>query len=218
VLAGLHSGLGKGEDYLAILLTAPGDADADTWNAGASASWHRFTTYFRRAWGGTYGSIEFWRVAELQQRGLVHFHVVVRGVRFVPITNRTGTGLRDIAVAAGFGPFVGVRRPRDYPGGVKSLGFYFGKYLLKAYTGAIGITKLVTFSHGWRVTWEDRKRHGPSEWAYVPRSVAFVDYFGVLGDDRCSVRPRQDEDFFAWWRHSWQSHRERWAPTIDMGL
>ena len=56
-----------------------------------------------------------------------------------------------MALAAGFGGFVGLRRPRDYPGGVRSLGYYFGKYLLKDYGRTMGgVVKLVTSSVAWK--------------------------------------------------------------------
>lgn len=218
VLAGLHSGLGREGDYLALLLTAPGAVDADEFNAQASAAWHRFTTYLRREWAVTYPTLEFWRVAELQQRGHVHFHVVVRGARFLPLTNATGTGLRDLAVKAGFGPFVGIRRPRDYPGGVRSLGFYFGKYLLKRYATGSGVTKLVTFSQGWRVTWITRpKREGQSLWVVLPRRRPWDAL--VLYD----IRPdggalRVVDPVPRWWRQAWQWRRARQAPTVGAGL
>lgn len=220
VLAGLHSGLDRQGDYLALLLTAPGDVDAERFNAGASDAWHRFTTYLRRAWGRQYPGLEFWRVAELQQRGHVHFHVVLRGARFLPITNKTGTGLRDLAVQAGFGPFVGVRRPRDYPGGVRSLGFYFGKYLLKSYASLRGgVAKLVTFSQGWRVSWvKPPKREGPSPWVVLPRR----DRWAALGYELSNRRRGSSvvtREWFAWWgREPWQWTRERHAKPLDMGL
>lgn len=222
VLAGLHSGLGRdGHDYLAILLTAPGGVDADTFNADVSAKWNRFTTYLRRAWGRTYPDLQFWRVAELQARGHVHFHVVVRGARFLPVTNASGTGLRDLAVQAGFGTWVGVRRPRDYPGGVRSLGHYFGKYLLKGYSRSIGVSKLVTFSQGWRVGWVTRKREGESEWVYVgARRAPWLPAIGYVEhpDRTPPKRPGRPPDYPSWWREPWQWQHARFEKPIAMGL
>ncbi|MCX5082741.1 replication initiator [Streptomyces sp. NBC_00401] len=58
------------------------------WNAHAGALWARFTTYLRRALAKHLGMtqkaltaalrVSFAKVAEYQQRGLVHFHAVVR--------------------------------------------------------------------------------------------------------------------------------------------
>jgi len=162
VLAGLHAGLrgAAPEDFLAILLTAPGDVDAETFNRDASKRWNHFVTLLRREFPGA--KLDFWRVAELQERGHVHFHVVLRGLRFLPVER-----FRAIAVRSGFGRFVGVKRPRDYPGGVHSLGSYFGKYLLKGYQGRIGVTKLATFSRGWRLAWEDRRKASTGEWVFA---------------------------------------------------
>lgn len=215
VLAGLHSGLGdRSADYLAILLTAPGEADPEDFNDRASALWHRFTTYLRRAWGDRFAELEFWRVAELQARGHVHFHVVIRGAAYLPITNASGTGLRDLAVKAGFGPWVGVRRPRDYPGGVRSLGHYFGKYLLKTYLRRGAVAKLVTFSQGWRTAWvRPPKREGASPWAVLPKR----DPWGALAYFTPPAReapPRAAAP--SWWRQAWQWARAREARPIDM--
>jgi len=217
VLAGLHSGLGdESADFLALLLTAPGGVPAWVFNPTASACWNRFTTYLRRAWGKTYPDLQYWRVAELQERGHVHFHVVLRGARYLPISNASGTGLRDLAVRAGFGTWVGIRRPRDYPGGVRSVGSYFGKYLLKAYTAAAGVRKVVTFSQGWRQSWITRKREGVSEWLFVGSAGASWDRLGQVVEPgrRRIERPRV---FFApWWRASWQASKARWAETVGL--
>ena len=58
------------------------------WNAHAGALWARFTTYLRRALADHLGMtqkalnaalrVSFAKVAEYQQRGLVHFHAVIR--------------------------------------------------------------------------------------------------------------------------------------------
>ncbi|MFE7113966.1 replication initiator [Streptomyces sp. NPDC057654] len=63
-------------------------AGAVLWNAHAGALWARFTTYLRRELAAQLGvtqkvlndavRLSFAKVAEYQQRGLVHFHAVVR--------------------------------------------------------------------------------------------------------------------------------------------
>ena len=73
-----------------------------------------------------------------------------------------------MALAAGFGGFVGLRRPRDYPGGVRSLGYYFGKYLLKDYGRTMGgVVKLVTSSVAWKVGWVRHVRDSLWHWVYA---------------------------------------------------
>ena len=205
VLAGLHSGLGGSEwEYLAVLLTAPADVTPD-WNSGVSARWNHFVTILRRAYPGA--RLEFWRVAELQERGLVHFHFILRGLRFLPAAR-----LRRLAVQAGFGSFVGVRRPRDYPGGVRSAGYYFGKYLLKAYSANVGVTKLVTCSYGWRVTWVKPERKTRGGWLFAGPLDAGYRLLGyVLPPSRPEARlvPRP-----SWWRRSWQFARLHEAESV----
>ncbi|MFF7650429.1 replication initiator [Streptomyces sp. NPDC007983] len=63
-------------------------AGAVLWNAHAGALWARFTTYLRRELAAHLGitqkalkaavRVSFAKVAEYQQRGLVHFHAVIR--------------------------------------------------------------------------------------------------------------------------------------------
>lgn len=216
VLARLHSGLGGSQfDYLAILLTAPGENDgkvraagfdylpAHEFNAEASKRWHHFCTLLRRAYPGA--DLQFWRVAELQVRGHVHFHFVLRGLRFLPVGK-----VRALALQAGFGSWVGVRRPRDYPGGVRSVGSYFGKYLLKTYASRSGVTKLVTFSQGWCVAWEDRRRSARSSWLFAG---GIHSGWRVIGTELAPARrgdyygPSRDDYVPSWHVRSWQRAR-----------
>lgn len=228
VLAGLHTGLrGAGDEYLAVLLTAPGESASHEFNATASQAWNYFATLLRRGYPGT--DIQYWRVAELQARGHVHFHVVVRGLRYLGfcrtrqdrIVGRTCCGksgcLRQMALTAGFGSWVGVRRPRDYPGGVRSLGWYFGKYLLKHYQNRIGVTKLVTFSQGWRVGWKRHERDGGGRWLYGGRVGGS---WAVLGRAVDLAEDEAAEWYPPWWWRSWQRARRMEEPPIrwDEGL
>lgn len=215
VQAGLHSGLRAApqESYLAILLTAPGDIDADEFNADSSRRWHHFVTILRRRFPGV--DLQYWRVAELQERGHVHFHFVLRGLRYLPLADGPkGPGLRTLAITAGFGPWVGLKRPRDYPGGVRSLGWYFSKYMLKQYARRIGVVKIVTMSQGWRVGWEDRRKASTGQWVY---GGAVGRGWGVLGH---VVRPsRADAPVVepwrpSWWRHHWTVYRKREAASL----
>jgi hypothetical protein len=164
-LAKLHAGLkGDREEYLVLLLTAPGDAGAE-WNERASARWHHFAVLLRREYPGA--DVAFWRVAELQERDLIHYHVVLRGLRFLPV----GT-FRRLATQAGFGGWVGVRRPSSYPGGVRGLGGYLGKYLLKDVLRSMpNRARLVTMSQAWALGWVKRVRTstGAYLWELRPR-------------------------------------------------
>jgi hypothetical protein len=204
VLAGLHAGLRAAPpaEYLAILLTAPGDVSAEAFNRDASRKWHRFVEYLRRDYPGA--RLEFWRVAELQARGHVHFHFVLRGLRWLDIGK-----LRKTARSAGFGSWVGVRRPKDYKGSVRSLGWYFTKYLLKDYRRTIGgVTKLVTFSNGWRAGWKRAERERVrGRWLYAgPRDAGWrlVGLEGSPSPGGGTIGP----SWVAWWaRPSWQSRR-----------
>lgn len=223
VLAGLHAGLRQDQtEYLAVLLTAPGDIDAETFNADASRRWHHFVTLLRRRYPGA--DLQFWRVAELQERGHVHFHFVLRGLRFLalsdstdPVTGRHLPGLRSMALQAGFGRFVGVRRPRDYPGGVRSLGYYFGKYLLKRYQTDVGVTKLVTFSHRWRVHWATRSPEG-GRWMYGGPVGAPFTAFGHVIEAAREARAADPPWRPPWHRHHWSYYRGREELPIDMPL
>jgi len=211
VLAGLHSGLGSdGAEYLAVLLTAPGDVTAEDFNPTVSRRWNHFVTLLRRAYPGYV--LDYWRVAELQARGHVHFHFVLRGLSFLPVHV-----VRQLALRAGFGPWVGIRRPRDYPGGVRSIGAYFGKYLLKAYDRrSAGVAKLVTFSQGWRVGWEDRRRPSDGKWLYAGPVGAPWRFLGVDAVAPPFVAP--GPLWRRWWRRSWQRVRAAEAPSVVLPL
>lgn len=145
-MAKLHSGLhGPIDQYLVLLLTAPGNADAYKFNRQASYFWNRFWTSAARYWPG----VSYWKVAELQQRGHVHFHVVLRGLSYIDIEK-----LRRLAVRSGFGSWVGVARPSDYPRGVDGAASYLSKYLLKDYQRGVDGPTFITMSRDWPVDWQ----------------------------------------------------------------
>lgn len=219
VLAQMHSGVIDGrDDYLAILLTAPGKAEGLTsylaihdWNGGASRRWHHFMTLLRREYPRR--DVQFWRVAELQERGAVHFHVVIRGIR-----RMSKRRLRRMATQAGFGRFVGIARPADYAGGVRSAGYYFAKYLLKSFPTGGGVTRMVTMSQGWKLTWVDRRRQGdsPSGWVYRGSGQRA---WGTVVSAATPPRPTSADSSLrpSWWRLSWQEARRRAAPSWPLG-
>lgn len=216
VLAGLHAGLGDDEhQYLAVLLTAPGDAGV-AWNDTASERWHHFVTILRRRFPAA--DLQYWRVAELQTRGAVHFHFILRGLRYLPIKDSDrGPGLRTLARRAGFGSFVGVKRPRDYPGSVRSAGYYFGKYLLKHYDHRIGITKLVTMSYRWRTAWVRPAKTSGGGWLFAGPVSASWDLLGyVVTPSRIAPRALDRPYAPPWWRRSWQAVRR--SETVPEGM
>jgi hypothetical protein len=212
VLAGLHAGLRAAPpaEYLAILLTAPAESDAREFNAAAPKRWARFNQYLREAYPGA--DLGFWKVAELQERGHVHFHVVVRGLRWLPVPR-----LRAIARRAGFGPWVGIRRPASYKGGPRSLGWYFTKYLMKDYGRSIrGVVKLVTFSNGWRAGWKRPERMpGGGRWLFVgPVPFQWLDRVGYVVEEGRRRRSAPPEDRrWPLTERSWQAARAAEALT-----
>jgi hypothetical protein len=124
MLAGLKARPGE---VLFVTLTAPGIAGGldsteaiEAWNAGAAKRWNHFITILRRTFPGA--RIEFFRVGELQERGAVHYHNAIAGLQWLP-----KAVLRRLALRAGFGRIVDVRRLRNVGGGCA----YFAKYMLK---------------------------------------------------------------------------------------
>jgi len=191
VTAQMRSGLGgPASNFVVLLLTAPGDAELGTaaamaeWNGSASRRWHRFMTILSRelrqgriAGARQRGRLEFWRVSELQRRGAIHLHVVLRGVNFLPVE-----AVRRIAVAVGFGPFVGVKSPDASKGGTKGLRSYFSKYLLKAAaTWAEPGQRIYSKSRGWALfapEWQSSVTSG--RFMFIPwgswcKAIAAVD-------------------------------------------
>ena len=69
-------------------------ADLGAWNRSAGECWNRFRTSLRR----TYPSLEFCRVAEVQERGALHHHVLV-----VTVDQLLVDQLQLLALAAGYG-------------------------------------------------------------------------------------------------------------------
>ena len=205
-LAIYHSGVDSSdpEQFLAVLLTAPGDVNVRDWNAGASKRWHNFMTILRR----TYGDIQFFRVAELQKRGAIHFHVLFRGVKFIPARR-----LRQIAVSVGFGSWVGIRKCSAYRHGANGGARYFGKYLLKSFPTRLGVSKLLTYSQRWRVTWVSHAREKTGNWLFAGGSRAGWRLVGYDGGSGLTMPLKEAEWMPLWWRHSWQFHRARWAPS-----
>ena len=210
-LATYHAGIdpAREDEYLAVTLTAPGrGTDIVAWNATSQDRWHNLMTILRRS----YPEVQFWKVAELQERGAVHFHVMFRGVRFIPHGK-----LRGIAKSVGFGPNVWIKRSRDYKYGAQGGGKYFGKYLLKDFSKTTGVTRLVTYSNGWKLSWVTHKKMPGvvSPWIFAGSMGAG---WRMIGDWQETYRePVRRVGYFAsWWHESWQRQRARWAPSCSI--
>lgn len=131
------SGLHVGRSGLFITLTAPswvehfmpnGDAcrctgggcpDLASWNASAGKRWNRMVQELRR----DIGEVEFFKAAEVQRRGALHFHALVRGQGPLVVSK---VYLRRLAGKHGFGHEVDVQpvEPRHWG--------YVAKYASKA--------------------------------------------------------------------------------------
>jgi hypothetical protein len=132
------SGLHVGRAGLFVTVTAPswvvhflpnGDAcrctggkcpDLASWNAGAGARFNRLMQDLRRLLGE---DVQYFKAAEVQRRGALHFHVLLRGVGPLVVGKAT---LRALALKHGFGHEVDVQpvEPRHWG--------YVAKYASKA--------------------------------------------------------------------------------------
>jgi len=160
-LAGLMSGVDAARpgELLFLSLTGPGWAD-EAWNEGAPERWAVFFERLRRMFPGA--RLSYWKVGELQKRGVVHYHIVMRGLGFLH-----HEVLRALAVGAGFGPRVGVEGPREKKGGIRGfcLG-YLPKYLVKSVHEWPAGQHVVTHSQDWRGEWRRRRRAPVPVWSY----------------------------------------------------
>jgi hypothetical protein len=90
------------------------------WNADAATCWNRLRTGLARESGG----LRFFRAAEVQKRGLLHYHVIVKWAKPVPLHR-----IHALATDAGFGCVIDLR-PID-PGSTWSQ-HYVSKYVTKS--------------------------------------------------------------------------------------
>jgi hypothetical protein len=137
-------------EILLVTLTAPGTAKSWEWNRTAATRWNAFMTYLRRAFPGA--QIAFWKIGERQERGHVHYHIVLRGLRWLPVEV-----LRALALRAGFGPWVWVGRADRKRGGIRGLLGYYGKYMVKGTRLWWLKQHVVTHSQDWRTGWRQRR-------------------------------------------------------------
>jgi hypothetical protein len=111
--------------------------------------------------------IEYWKVGETQERGLIHYHVIIRPVKYLPKKL-----LERLCVEVGFGKVCWVQAVWAHKGGVRGLLGYLGKYLLKDVGGwKAEWGHVVTHSHGWSLDWKPRTVHPNSGWQYCASEV-----------------------------------------------
>jgi hypothetical protein len=128
-LVRLYAGLELGSTWF-VTLTLPGDAEAATSFDRISAAWRRLAPRLRRR----YGRFEFFAVVELQDRGVAHLHVLIRGIRpRLP-------WLRANAIETGFGTQVDVR----------PAGFQHSPYMVESF-GPVASASMPRYVHGIKV-------------------------------------------------------------------
>lgn len=102
------------------------------WNATAGKRFNKFMTYVRRR----YGDVQYARAAEVQRRGLLHFHVLLRtsprhNQRLSEDYGRSADApLRLLAIACGFGHEI--RLDAIDPVSVGRAAHYCAKYVSKS--------------------------------------------------------------------------------------
>ena len=133
-----------GRQLLMLTLTAPGDGehvdkrtgrvcgctkeggtDLAHWNQRLGHNWNRFLQDLRRMWRH---HLQYFRGVEVQKRGALHLHVLVRlGPRGLVLNHHEREKLRELAMHHGFGHEVRCEAVRD--GGASG---YVAKYVSKA--------------------------------------------------------------------------------------
>lgn len=144
--------------------TPPGGVHLGAWNATAAARWNRLCQAIRRELGI---HVEYFRATEVQQRGAVHYHVLVR----FPVSRGaliSTSRLRALAIRHGFGHEVDVAPVGD---DARAAG-YVAKYVSKSVddrssipwvtrdgevTSATGRYRVWTASRRWGSTMADVK-------------------------------------------------------------
>lgn len=139
--------------------------------------------------------VEYAGTVELTRAGAVHFHVLLRGVPFMPAG--PGSPWSRLAQACGFGRVVQPLAVRKRAG--RGLGAYLGKDLGQYLTKAASSTawpphfRRVRFSQAWAPGWVPRARSGrqpgaePSAWRLhrvVPLGAAESGWRGGAGQGR----------------------------------
>jgi len=156
----MFSGLEKADprEVLFVTVTAPGRADL-TWNDEAGRRFGELIRELRKVFKGA--TIEYHRTGETHRGGLIHYHAVLRGLRFLP-----HEVLMRKAERVGFGRVCWVARPNTRRGGIKGWVLYSGKYLGKSVFEWDFPQHVCTQSRGWSLDWMPR-RGGRGEWEFV---------------------------------------------------
>jgi hypothetical protein len=146
----------------------PGPKEVRLWNEQAGECWERFVRLVRVAYPEA--DVELWKVWETQERGALHVHGLIRGVKWFNLKE-----FGAIVVAAGFGPRFSLEACKVSKGGVRGLLGYFSKYLLKAVDGWEGKNHVITSSRGWAIDWKRRRQEKrESEWIWISARDAVV--------------------------------------------
>jgi hypothetical protein len=125
----------------------------EQWNKGAPKRWDRLMMALRKRFKGA--DLQFWKVGELQERGLIHYHIILKGLGVLP-----QPVLKELAVRVGFGPVCWVERPREVRGGIRGLLGYYGKYLTKGVRAwDVKGQHVITHSQRW-CRWAAKQKHG----------------------------------------------------------
>lgn len=144
----------RAASLMLLTLTAPGirgglvdEASINEWNNGAAERWHRFVHMLHRTLPAA--NIQYSRVGELQERGAIHYHVIIAGIEVLP--KRL---IQRLAVRAGFGPICDVRRVR----GALHAASYVTKYLLKDVDEWPTGRRVWSTSRHWKIDWRPRNK------------------------------------------------------------
>lgn len=129
------------------------------WNGRCSERWNRFIEQLRRETGL---EVQYFRAAEVQARGALHFHVLVRLPRSRGVV-LSESGMRRIAMAYGFGHEVKLKPITDHRASV-----YVAKYVSKSCAARSKMpwvhrqTGEVTDGHGRYRCWTSSRHWGTS--------------------------------------------------------
>jgi hypothetical protein len=128
--------------------TPPGGVDLATWNGDAAHNWNRFHQDLERAWGQR---LQYFRGVEVQGRGALHFHVLIR----LQVGQVVKLGeLRKLAIKHQFGHSLTCDPVRDGRGAG-----YAAKYVTKAAGAREGVPWVQ------RSTGEIKRRAGYRCWS-----------------------------------------------------
>lgn len=149
-----------------LTVTAPGIVEGpEAWNRSAPRRFAALMRDLRAEMAAlapearAAAPVEYARVLEMQQRGLLHVHAIVTDWRRVPIEQ-----VRLLAVRHGFGPWFEVKPVKDLHA---VAGYVASKYLTKS-RGDIGRGyRVVQYSQGWAGPWKvaTDEGHDAGVWA-----------------------------------------------------